>query len=144
MLAVGLWAACLGGRSLWLVPTAFVVVMLVGGGLGNTGVELPFVEQGILASVLILGVLIAAALKTPTVFGVLIVGVFALFHGHAHGTEIPVAAGAVTYSVGFALSTLMLHVAGLVLGLKLQGRSWWMSRLAGGVIIFCGLCLTLA
>src|SRR5579863_3698485 len=92
MVAVGLWAAQLGGRALWLVPASFVGFMTLGGALGMAGVHLPMVEAGILASVLILGILIAAAAQLPLAASVAVTGLFAIFHGHAHGTEIPLAA----------------------------------------------------
>ena len=87
MLAVGLWAAQLGGRAIWAVPTAFVSLMLVGGALGVSGVSMPFIEQGILASILVLGVLIAGAFKLPVTISASLVGMFALFHGVAHGSQ---------------------------------------------------------
>src|SRR5579883_978366 len=101
MVAVGLWAAQLGGRSLWAVPATFVGVMSVGGMLGLLGVPLPMVEAGILASVLILGLFIATAVRLPLAASMLLVGAFALFHGHAHGTEIPATASGLTYGLGF-------------------------------------------
>src|SRR5438552_13637461 len=87
MVAVGLWAAQRGGRSIWLVPVTFVIVMALGGVLGAAGIALPWVERGIIASVLVLGVLIAAAVRLPLAAATLLVGLFALFHGHAHGAE---------------------------------------------------------
>ena len=87
MIGVGLWAAQRGGRAIWLIPLAFLVVMAIGGLLGMLAVSIPFVETGIVASVLILGILIAAAVKMPLVFSSLLVGTFALFHGHAHGRK---------------------------------------------------------
>ena len=100
MVAVGIWAAQIGGKAIWAVPTTFVSVMVVGGILGITGVAVPFVEQGIVMSVLILGVLIAAAACLPLASSAAIVGLFALFHGHAHGAEIPVAVSGFAYGVG--------------------------------------------
>ena len=92
MVAVGLWAAQLGGRAKWLVPASFISVMAIGGALGMAGMPLPFAEQGIFASVLILGVLIAAAVRLPLAASMAIVGLFALCHGHAHGLEMPTTA----------------------------------------------------
>ena len=89
MVAVGLWATQIGGRALWVVPCTFVGVMVLGGVLGFTGIHMPFVEEGILVSILILGVLIAGAFKIPLMYSSLIVGLFAIFHGYAHGTEMP-------------------------------------------------------
>ena len=112
MLAVGLWAAQLGGRARWFVPAAFVSVMTLGAALGMTGAHLPLVEQGIIASVLVLGVLIAAAARLPLAASVALVGVFALFHGFAHGAEMPASAN----GLGFVLATAALHAVGLALG----------------------------
>ena len=89
MVAVGLWAALKGGRALWAWPAAFVGVMLAGGALGMAHVPIPFVEPGILASVVALGLLVALAVDLPVWTGALVIGLFALFHGHAHGTEVP-------------------------------------------------------
>jgi urease accessory protein len=116
MLAVGLWAAQLGGRATWLVPAAFVSVMTFGAGLGMSGVHLPLVEQGIIASVFVLGLLIATAARLPLAASAALVGVFALFHGFAHGAEMPVSASGLAYASGFALATVALHVIGFLAG----------------------------
>lgn len=142
MLAVGLWAAQLGGRSVWAVPATFVGVMSIGGILGMTGVPLPMVEAGILASVLVLGIMIAMAARLPLAGSMLLVALFALFHGHAHGTEIPVAASGLTYAVGFVLATAFLHVCGIALGLLVKKRfNAPMLRYAGAAIALAGICL---
>ena len=144
MVAVGLWAAQLGGRSLWAVPAAFVSLMAVGGALGMMGVPLPMVETGILVSVLVMGLLIATAARLPLGVSVLVVGLFAIFHGHAHGTEIPVAASGFQYALGFVLATAMLHACGIGLGLLAQRRlSVPAIRMAGAGIVLGGLCLCL-
>ncbi|MEO6054363.1 MAG: HupE/UreJ family protein, partial [Chthoniobacterales bacterium] len=104
MLAVGLWAAQMGGRAIWAVPLTFVSVMAVGGMLGMSGIALPFTEQGIILSVLTLGVLIAASARLPLVASMIIVGLFAIFHGHAHGAEMPETASGVLYAGGFILA----------------------------------------
>jgi len=106
MVAVGLWAAQIGGRALWIVPGTFVGVMLIGGILGFTGIPVPFVEEGILVSILILGILIVGAFKLPLAYSSMIVGLFAVFHGHAHGAEMPETLSAAWYAVGFALATM--------------------------------------
>jgi urease accessory protein len=145
MLAVGLWAAQIGGRALWVVPFTFVSVMVLGGILGFTGVAIPFVEEGILISILILGVLIAATFKLPLVYSSFIVGVFAIFHGHAHGTEMPVSISAASYAVGFALATAILHLAGIGLGVFMQKINLHMvSRVAGGAIALSGVYLAVS
>ena len=142
MVAVGLWAAQRGGRALWLVPLVFVSVMTIGGILGMTGVQLPMVETGIVASVLILGVFIAAAVRLPLVVSALIVGIFALFHGFAHGAEMPDTASGLNYALGFVLATACLHLCGIGLGLfaKEFALANWI-RCAGGAITACGVYL---
>lgn len=113
MIAVGLWAALKGGRALWVWPAAFVGLMLVGGAMGMAHVALPFVEPGILASVVALGLLVALAVDLPVVTGAAIVGVFALFHGHAHGSEVAETMSGAQYMAGFALATATLHLVGI-------------------------------
>jgi urease accessory protein len=113
MIAVGLWAALKGGRALWVWPAAFVGLMLVGGAMGMAHVTLPFVEPGILASVVTLGLLVALAVDLPVITGAAIVGVFALFHGHAHGSEVAETMSGAEYMAGFALATATLHLVGI-------------------------------
>ncbi len=145
MVAVGLWAAQIGGRALWAVPTVFVTVMMLGGVLGFTGVPVPFIEEGILVSVLILGVLIAGAFKLPLAYSAVIVGIFAIFHGYAHGAEMPVSSGAASYTLGFAIATALLHVSGIGAGLLLKvSKVKYLDRYAGGAILFGGIYLALA
>lgn len=132
MIAVGLWATQLGGRALWAVPASFLAVMASAASLAMSGIALPGVEQGIVASLLMLGVLIAAAVRIPTTVSVALVSLFAFFHGQAHGVELPASAGAVSYGVGFALSTAALHLAGLGCGLAL--RSAMALRFAGAAV----------
>ncbi|MDX6765716.1 MAG: HupE/UreJ family protein [Candidatus Methylacidiphilales bacterium] len=145
MLAVGLWAAQRGGRATWLVPLTFVSVMALGGFLGLASVPLPLVEQGILASVLVLGVLIAAAVRLPLAATSILIGLFALFHGHAHGTEMPENASGLAYGLGFMLATACLHGCGIGLGLMVQRLgSARMFRYVGGAITACGIYLCLA
>ena len=107
MVAVGIWASQIGGKALRAVPAAFVGVMAVGGVLGVSGVAIPFTEEGIIISVLILGVLIAAAARLPLAVSMGIVGLFAVFHGHAHGAGMPVAASGLAYGMGFTLATAL-------------------------------------
>jgi urease accessory protein len=149
MVAVGLWAAQMGGRALWMVPGAFVSLMLFGGMLAMSGIHLPYVEAGILASVVVLGVVVAAALKFPLAVSAAIVGLFALFHGHAHGAEMPMAKGmamdAVSYSLGFTLATALLHGLGIAGGVILQQLNTdKVVRYAGGAIAMGGLFLAVA
>jgi urease accessory protein len=145
MVAVGLWAAQRGGRALWLVPAAFVSVMILGGSLGMAAVPIPFVEPGIAASVLVLGVLIAAAVRLPLPASALLVGVFALFHGYAHGAEMPGSVSGLLYGLGFVVATASLHLLGIGLGLSAQRfGSARLVRYAGGAIAVCGICLCLS
>ena len=139
MLAVGLWAAQMGGRSVWLVPLTFVTVMALGGVLGMAAIPLAYTEQGIVMSLLVLGVLIAAATRLPLAVSAAVVGVFALCHGYTHGTEIPQSASNLAYTAGFILSTALLHASGIGMALFAQsiGRAQWL-RLAGVAITLCG------
>jgi urease accessory protein len=142
MIAVGLWAAQIGGRALWAVPAAFVTTMAVGFGLALAGIALPFVEPAILASVVALGLLVAMAVKLDTVMSAAIVAVFALFHGHAHGGELG-AAGAWQFGIGFVVATALLHGAGIGLGLgiaRLSGGAL-AARIIGGLTALTGLVL---
>jgi urease accessory protein len=113
MIAVGLWAALKGGRALWIWPAAFVGVMLIGGALGMAQMPVPFVESGILASVVALGLLVALGVDLPVWLGAAVIGVFAVFHGHAHGSEIAENIGGLEYMAGFAIATAMLHLVGI-------------------------------
>jgi urease accessory protein len=145
MVAVGLWAAMLGGRALFAVPAAFVGVMLLGFVAALAGVPVPFVEPVILASVVVIGLLVALALPVSAVVGAMIVGFFAFFHGHAHGGEIGGAAF-LSYGAGFALATILLHAAGIGVGLT-AGRMMTRKngrialRVAGGATALGGIML---
>ena len=140
MVAVGLWGAVLGAPALWLLPVVFPVVMALGGALGVAGVPLPAVETGIALSGVVLGLLVAFAVRAPLWVAAVIVGVFAVFHGHAHGTELPAAADPIAYAVGFASATGLLHLAGIAIGL-LWGRPWgtWAVRGAGVFVAMVGV-----
>jgi len=145
MVAVGLWASQIGSRSIWIVPCTFVGVMCLGGALGFSGVSIPFVEEGILLSILVLGVLIAGAFKLPLIYSSLIVGLFAIFHGHAHGTEMPASISAASYAFGFALVTAILHISGIGLGVLMQKANLQVvSRIAGGAIALSGIFLAVS
>jgi len=145
MVAVGLWAAQRGGRALWLMPLAFVSMMALGATLGMNGFQIPLAGQGIAASVLILGLLIAAAARLPLAASALIAGVFAIFHGYAHGTEMPLAASGLNYGLGFLATTAALHLSGIGFGLMAQrwGSKQWI-RCTGAALavvslyLFCG------
>lgn len=144
MLAVGLWAALKGGRALWVWPAAFVGVMLIGGALGMAHVALPFVEPGILASVVTLGLLVALAVDLPVVTGAAIVGVFALFHGHAHGSEVAETISGVEYMAGFAVATATLHLVGIAFA-QIMARAHLRTciRAAGALCVVIGGALAL-
>lgn len=117
MLAVGLLAAQIGGRALWLVPASFLAMMALGGVLAMIGAFVPFVETGILASIVVLGGAAILRLPMSTVAAAALVGVFAIFHGFAHGAEMPASASAAAYAGGFLIATGLLHLAGLGLGI---------------------------
>jgi len=121
MVAVGLFAAQLGGRALWAVPLSFVSVMALGGVLGAAGIGLPFVEVGIAGSVVVLGLAVARQWKAPMAAAMALVGTFAVFHGHAHGAEMPVDALGLEYGLGFILATALLHLVGIGLGIGITG-----------------------
>ena len=133
MVAVGVWAFQLGGRAKWLVPASFVALMAVAGGVGMAGIALPMVESGIATSVLILGLLIAFSVRVTPALGAFIVALFAIFHGHAHGAEMPLLGSAWQYGIGFVASTAALHGLGLALGKGLNKQSLWLR--AGGVAV---------
>jgi len=142
MVAVGLFAALLGGRALWAIPASFVSMMLVGGAMGLTGVEVPAVEIGIVASVVVLGVILALGYRCLISVAMGLTGMFAVFHGYAHAVEIPAGASAALYCLGFAAASALLHGAGVALGLALGHRP--MIRVTGALISVAGLVLTLS
>lgn len=142
MVAVGLWAAQIGGRGLIAVPAAFVGTMAVGFLLAVNGVNLPFVEPAILASVIGLGLLVAMAVRLPVAASAAIVGAFALFHGHAHGGELG-GAGALQFGLGFLVATAMLHAAGIGLGMGLNRMGPLVTRLLGAATAIGGAALML-
>lgn len=142
MVAVGLWATLRGDRALWIWPATFIGLMLMGGVLGSAHLALPYVEPAILASVVTLGILVALAIDLPVWAGALVIGAFAVFHGHAHGSEAPEAISGTAYLAGFALATALLHGVGLGFALwanLVQARP--VIRLAGlaCVLVGCGL-----
>lgn len=140
MVAVGIWASQIGGRALWAVPAAFVTMMAVGFGLAVAGVELPFVEPAILASVIGLGLLVAAAVRLPVAASAAVVGLFALFHGHAHGGELG-AAGALQFGLGFLIATAALHGAGVALGLGVTRLGPAVARILGLATVVGGAAI---
>lgn len=159
MAAVGVWSALAAapkggferGASIWdllRLPLAFVAMMLVGAALGLMGVALPAVEPMIAASLLVIGLLVAARARLSALAGMAIVGGFALFHGYAHGAELPATAGALpgvlAYVGGFAVSTMVLHVMGIGAGAFLRSRAGWIVRAAGAGVALYGVGLLMA
>lgn len=140
MVAVGLWAAQMGGRAKWIVPASFVSMMAVGFLLAMNNVYLPFVEPGILASVVGLGLLVALAVKIPMVASAAAVGIFALFHGHAHGGELG-AATPLSFALGFVVATAILHAVGLGLGMTIASRNQTLTRVLGALTAVGGAAL---
>jgi urease accessory protein len=146
MVAVGVWAAMIGGRALYTFPAAFVGLMvlsaLAGMGIFGFGGELPLMEAGIALSVVALGLAVAFNLRAGLALGTTACALFAIFHGYAHGAELPVGAGAMGYIAGFAIATLGLHAVGIGLGV-LIGRvsAGWVARGAGGVTAGVGVLL---
>jgi urease accessory protein len=140
MLAVGLWAAQLGGVARWSVPLAFVGAMILGGMLGMTGLKLPLTEQGILLSDLLLGAIVLRAIRFPVVISTSIVSIFAIFHGYAHGSEMPADVSGWEYAAGFVGATALLHSCGLGVALAIQAiRQDKIVQFAGAGIVFGSL-----
>jgi urease accessory protein len=141
MVAVGLLAWTLGGRALWLVPLAFVAAMAAAGALGMAGTPLPLVELGIGLSVVVIGGLVALGLRLPTALAMTIAAVFAVFHGHAHGTEMSPGASALGYGLGFMAATALLHASGLLAGrgfARLATTGGGLTRASGAAIAALG------
>ncbi|MBL6429720.1 MAG: HupE/UreJ family protein [Maritimibacter sp.] len=135
MVAVGLWGAFLGKPAIYILPVVFPLVMAVGGALGVIGVPIPAVEAGIALSGVVLGLLIAFAVRAPLWVAGVIVGVFAIFHGHAHGTELPTAANPFAYGIGFVIGTGLLHLGGIALGLLVGSAAGRIVVRAAGALI---------
>ena len=123
MVAVGLWGAQLGAPGIWVLPICFPTVMAVGGLLGIAGVPLPWTELVIAASALVLGFAVAAALRVPFWAAAIVVGAFAVFHGYAHGLELPGAANPLAYGIGFVVATGLLHASGILIGTLTRWRT---------------------
>ncbi len=120
MFAVGLWAFQMGGRAVWSVPLTFVVMMTIWAFLGLQGIHFPFIEEGILLSVVVLGAMIVLGVKTPIMFSALLVGIFAIFHGTAHSAEMPLNVSHLEYAFGFVLATALLHGSGIVTAMAIH------------------------
>jgi urease accessory protein len=137
MVAVGLWGAFLGMPAIWVLPVVFPLVMAFGGVLGVLGVPLPGVEFGIALSAVALGAMVAFAARPPLWVAALLVGAFAIFHGHAHGTELPGAANPLAYGIGFVVATGLLHLTGIAFGLLVRWPVGERAVRAGGGLIAC-------
>ena len=138
MVAVGLWGAQLGSPAIWQLPVAFPLMMAVGGFLGLIGVPLPGVEIGIALSAVLLGVMVLFEVRPPLAAAIALVAFFAIFHGHAHGTELPAGQSGLTYSIGFVSATGLLHVLGIAIGLL---NRWTAGRLVlrgAGALVAAG------
>jgi urease accessory protein len=138
MVAVGFWGAQLGKPAIWLLPVTFPMVMALGGMLGLMAVQLPGVEYAIAASAILLGLAVTLEMRPGLTAAAMLVGVFAIFHGHAHGTELPPGQSALLYSVGFVIGTGCLHAVGILIG-GIGGWNWGRTLLRfAGVIIAVG------
>ena len=140
MIAVGLWGAQLGAPAIWLLPVTFPMVMAFGGFLGLVGIPLPGVEMGIALSAVLLGIVVASEARPPLVAAAALVGFFAIFHGHAHGTELPPGQSGLMYSIGFVVATGCLHGVGIAIG---EVRRWpggrAFLRVAGTAVAMAGV-----
>jgi urease accessory protein len=145
MVTVGILAYQIGGRALWLVPTTFLAIMAAGGMLGVAGVSFYFVEPGIAASVVVLGIIVALAVKPPVALAMALVAVFAVFHGYAHGIEAPLDGSTAAFGAGFLVATALLHAFGVAFGMLVgriaasQGQIGY--RLAGSAVAVAGLVI---
>lgn len=150
MVTVGIWAAQRGGKAIWLMPLVFMTAMLAGGVLGMLQVELPAVELGIAASLMLFGSLVALALRPALGTGALMVAAFAVFHGHAHGLEMPEAAAPVAYTAGFVVATALLHAAGVGVAYlaslrhDFKNAGEWFIRMAGGAVAGYGVLVAVS
>ncbi len=139
MVAVGLWGAVLGSPAIWILPITFPLVMALGAALGIAGIPVPHIETGIALSGVVLGLLVAFLVRAPIAVAAAIVAVFAIFHGYAHGTELPDAANPFAYAIGFVIATGALHLIGILFG-NFTRLSWgnWAIRAGGAVIALVG------
>ena len=138
MVAIGLWAATLGGTAVWKIPVAFVATLVAGAMLGMNGIHLPLVEPVIALSVLLLGLALTLTLRVPATAAIVMVSLFALFHGHAHGSELPETASGYLYLLGITLASVALHLTGLGIGRTLM-RHTWLLRSSGAAIAGIGV-----
>ncbi|HXW07802.1 MAG TPA: HupE/UreJ family protein [Vicinamibacterales bacterium] len=140
MVAVGLWGAQLGAPAIWLLPVAFPMVMAAGGVLGLIGVPLPGIEIGIAMSAILLGLVVMAEARPPLAVAAALVSMFAVFHGHAHGTELPPGQDGLSYSIGFVIATGCLHAAGIAVGLVHRWPAGRVAlRVSGATVALAGV-----
>jgi len=135
MVAVGLWGTFLGAPAIWLLPIVFPLIMAVGGAAGVLGLPLSHIETGIALSAIVLGLMVALAVRVPLWLAVVMVGFFAVFHGYAHGRELPLAAGPLEFGLGFVIATGCLHLAGIALGLMARWKAGEYAVRTGGAMI---------
>jgi urease accessory protein len=143
MVAIGLWAVTLGGTAMWRVPGAFVVMLVAGAVIGMSGVQLVQLEPIIALSLLLVGLAITFALRVPNSVGVLLAGIFSLFHGNAHGIELLETTSGYMYLLGIASTSITLHIAGIGLGITLRRYSW-LLRSSGAAIAGIGMWMVVA
>jgi urease accessory protein len=145
MMAVGLYAVRLGGRALWLMPATFIAVMAFGGLLGTFRIADPFFEIGVAISVVVLGLAVALRADMPTITAIALVGLVAIFHGYAHGTEMPGDVSGYAYAAGFLLATALLHGAGIAVGFAAARFAalggWRVAQAAGGAMALAGVAI---
>jgi urease accessory protein len=142
MLAVGIWGALLGGAALWMLPVSFPLIMALGAVAGILGLPMLAVEPGIVVSVIVLGAAIASNLRLPLLGATAFVGIFAIFHGYAHGAELPKHADVLPYCAGFVLATGLIHLMGIAVGM-LSRWSWGPTWLRAGGAAIAGVGLLL-
>jgi len=143
MVSVGLWGAQLGAPAIWLLPVTFPMVMAFGGMLGLMGVPLPGTEIGIALSAIGLGAMVASEARPPLWIAAALVGFFAIFHGHAHGTELPPDESGVLYSIGFVVATGLLHLTGIGIGLIHRWKAGEVTLRLGGAGVAIAGCVFL-
>jgi urease accessory protein len=145
MVAVGVLAARLGGRALWLLPASFLLFMGIGGSLGLHGIDVPGIEVGIAASVVVFGMLIMMPSNFSTTAAIAVAGFFAVFHGHAHGAEMPIGSSIAGYAAGFTVATAFLHAVGLGAGTAIarldDARAKWVQNLGGAAMALTGVAI---
>ena len=140
MVAVGLWGAFLGRPAIWLLPVVFPLIMVVGGVFGMLHLPIPAIETGIASSAIVLGLMVALAARPPLWVAAIMVAIFAIFHGYAHGAELPNATNPIAYSIGFVVATGLLHLSGIAFGLLVEWPQGKVAvRLGGAVIALVGV-----